>query len=99
MGVLIDMCTIGILMKQSLVVSLKNEIKELEAKIWTTGAFTTKRTMVIGECFLFSMMSKHCFNMDVNVMPDANQPYMVVIGRNLTSQLQLKLNIVKHTVQ
>ena len=37
--------------------------------------------------------------MEVNAMPDSNQLYAVIIGRNLMCQLQLKPDIVENMIE
>ena len=51
------------------------------------------------KALLPSIMIKYSFSMEVKDMTDSNQPYMIIIDRDLISQLQLKPDIVKNTIQ
>ena len=80
---LIDMCAAGMLMKKSPFDSLKHKtVDEPEAKTWTTGGgtFVTKKKAVISGCLLPSITAKCSINMEVNAMPDSDQPYAVILG-------------------
>ena len=61
--------------------------------------FVIKKKAVISGCLMPLIMTKHSFNMEVNIMPDSDQPYAVIIGSHLMHQLQLKPDIVKNTIQ
>ena len=99
--VLKDMCATGMLMKKSLFDSLKHAIvDEPKAKMWTTGAgiFVITKKAVISGCLLPLIMTKCIFSMKVNAMPDSDQLYAVIIGRDLMHQLQLKPDIIENTI-
>ena len=59
----------------------------------------SKKKAVISWCVLPSAMTKCSFSIGVNVMPDSSQPYVVIIGRDLMCQLQLKPDIVENMFQ
>ena len=84
--VLVDMCAIDILLKQSLFDLLKHEtVDGPKAKTWTTsaGTFIMKKKAVISGCLLPLIMNKCCFSIVICSMPDSDQPYAMNIDRDL----------------
>ena len=82
--------------------SLKHEIlSKPKAKIWTTRTvtFTTKKKAMIAGCILHLTMTNHIFNMEVNIMPDSNQPYAVIMSRDLMYWQQLSPDIVESMIE
>ena len=104
MGVraLMDMRAMGMLMKKSLFDYLKKEIvKEPKAKTWAMGAgtFVAKKKALITACLLPSITTNCSFNMEINAMPEFDQPYALTLGRDLMCQLQLMPDIIKNMIQ
>ncbi len=63
----------------------------------SNGVFETSKKITLSLGMLPSLCKKRAFSMDINIMPNNNCSFPLVIGRSIMQNLKLDVNVLKNT--